>query len=156
MTWSEEESTRQRGQPYDHETFARLVREAVAEVVRKQVEAGIDMVTNGEQVRKVFLATSLNALLSGRVVAVVTAGTASIPVRDRSAIRDRWLYRRGRQSAARARIPHVRAGQTTRRQNPHPQGDQPSDMNLDDMPLTLAFGAEISATYAPVIGDDPN
>ena len=29
-------------------------------------------------------------------------------------------------------------------------------MNLDDMPLTLAFGAEISATYAPVIGDDPN
>ena len=31
---------KERGQPYDTETFARLVREAVADVVRKQVEAG--------------------------------------------------------------------------------------------------------------------
>jgi 5-methyltetrahydropteroyltriglutamate--homocysteine methyltransferase len=46
--------SKERGQPYDHETFARLVREAVAEVVRKQVEAGIDIVTDGEQGKESF------------------------------------------------------------------------------------------------------
>ena len=40
---------REEGQPYDRAALARLVREAVAEVVRKQVEAGIDIVTDGEQ-----------------------------------------------------------------------------------------------------------
>jgi hypothetical protein len=45
---------RERGQPYDTEAFARLVREAVADVVRKQVEAGIDIVTDGEQGKESF------------------------------------------------------------------------------------------------------
>ena len=45
---------KERGQPYDTETFARLVREAVADVVRKQVEAGIDIVTDGEQGKESF------------------------------------------------------------------------------------------------------
>ena len=49
---------KERGQPYDTETFARLVREAVADVVRKQVEAGIDIVTDGEQARKASLGIS--------------------------------------------------------------------------------------------------
>src|SRR5262249_32556243 len=38
---------KERGQPYDTEAFAQLVREAVADVARKQVEAGIDIVTDG-------------------------------------------------------------------------------------------------------------
>src|SRR3989442_15743378 len=42
------------GQPYHTEPFARLVREAVADVVRKQVEAGIDIVTDGEQGKESF------------------------------------------------------------------------------------------------------
>jgi 5-methyltetrahydropteroyltriglutamate--homocysteine methyltransferase len=37
------------GEPYDHETYARRVRSAVAEIVRKQVESGIDIPTDGEQ-----------------------------------------------------------------------------------------------------------
>jgi 5-methyltetrahydropteroyltriglutamate--homocysteine methyltransferase len=45
---------KERGQPYDHDAFARLVREAVTEVVRKQVEAGIDIVTDGEQGKESF------------------------------------------------------------------------------------------------------
>ena len=45
---------REDGQPYDREEFARLVREAVADVVRKQVEAGIDIVTDGEQGKASF------------------------------------------------------------------------------------------------------
>jgi 5-methyltetrahydropteroyltriglutamate--homocysteine methyltransferase len=37
------------GQSYDRGEFAKRVREAVVDVVRKQVEAGIDIVTDGEQ-----------------------------------------------------------------------------------------------------------
>lgn len=45
---------KERGQPYDRDQFAALVREAVADVVRKQVEAGIDIVTDGEQGKESF------------------------------------------------------------------------------------------------------
>jgi 5-methyltetrahydropteroyltriglutamate--homocysteine methyltransferase len=45
---------RENGQPHDREELARLVREAVTEVVRKQVEAGIDIVTDGEQGKASF------------------------------------------------------------------------------------------------------
>jgi 5-methyltetrahydropteroyltriglutamate--homocysteine methyltransferase len=45
---------REEGQPYDREALARLVRESVADVVRKQVEAGIDIVTDGEQGKSGF------------------------------------------------------------------------------------------------------
>ena len=41
--------SKDRGQPYDQETYAKLVRDAVADVVRRQSEAGIDIVTDGEQ-----------------------------------------------------------------------------------------------------------
>jgi 5-methyltetrahydropteroyltriglutamate--homocysteine methyltransferase len=44
------------GQPYDHEAFAVRVRSAVAEVVRRQVEAGVDIVTDGEQGKPGFFA----------------------------------------------------------------------------------------------------
>jgi 5-methyltetrahydropteroyltriglutamate--homocysteine methyltransferase len=43
-----------RGQPYDRDAYAKLVREAVAEVVRKQGEAGVDVVTDGEQSKASF------------------------------------------------------------------------------------------------------
>jgi len=46
--------SKERGQPYDRETYARLVREAVADVARKQTEAGIDIVTDGEQGKASF------------------------------------------------------------------------------------------------------
>ena len=45
---------REEAQPYDREELAKLVREAVSEVVRKQVEAGIDIVTDGEQGKSGF------------------------------------------------------------------------------------------------------
>jgi len=43
-----------RGQPYDRPTYARLVREAVTDIVRKQTEAGVDIVTDGEQGKASF------------------------------------------------------------------------------------------------------
>ena len=45
---------REDGQPYDHAQLGREVRAAVAHVVRKQVEAGIDIVTDGEQGKSGF------------------------------------------------------------------------------------------------------
>ncbi len=45
---------REQGQPYDRDDLARLVREAVADVVRQQIEAGIDIVTDGEQGKASF------------------------------------------------------------------------------------------------------
>ena len=44
------------GQPYDHDAYARRVRSAVAEVVRRQIESGIDIPTDGEQGKPGFFA----------------------------------------------------------------------------------------------------
>jgi 5-methyltetrahydropteroyltriglutamate--homocysteine methyltransferase len=46
--------SKDRGQPYDREAYARLVREAVADVARRQTEAGVDIVTDGEQGKASF------------------------------------------------------------------------------------------------------
>jgi 5-methyltetrahydropteroyltriglutamate--homocysteine methyltransferase len=43
-----------RGQPYDRDAYTRLVREAVADVVRGQTEAGVDIITDGEQGKASF------------------------------------------------------------------------------------------------------
>ena len=41
-------------EPYDHEVYATRVRSAVAEVVRKQAESGVDVVNDGEQSKTGF------------------------------------------------------------------------------------------------------
>jgi len=38
-----------KGQPYNNDAYVKRVRGAVAEVVRKQVECGVDIVTDREQ-----------------------------------------------------------------------------------------------------------
>ena len=45
---------KEQGQPYDREELARQVRQAVTDVVRKQIEAGVDIVTDGEQGKSGF------------------------------------------------------------------------------------------------------
>jgi len=55
---------RERGNPYDHEALAARVRSAVAEAVRKQVECGIDIVSDGEQ-GKLGFNTYTNQRLGG-------------------------------------------------------------------------------------------
>jgi 5-methyltetrahydropteroyltriglutamate--homocysteine methyltransferase len=47
-------TAKERGQPYDREAYTRLVREAVADVVRRQTDAGVDVVTDGEQGKASF------------------------------------------------------------------------------------------------------
>jgi 5-methyltetrahydropteroyltriglutamate--homocysteine methyltransferase len=53
-----------RGEPYDPAEFARQVRQAVADIVAKQVAIGIDVVSDGEQ-SKVGYATYIKDRLTG-------------------------------------------------------------------------------------------
>ena len=46
---------KENGRPYDPEVFDRQVREAVADRVQRQIDAGIDIVTDGEQSKSSFL-----------------------------------------------------------------------------------------------------
>ena len=52
------------GQPYNHNAYAKRVQGAVAEIVRKQVETGIDIITDGEQSKPGFF-TYVNERLTG-------------------------------------------------------------------------------------------
>src|SRR5215468_9731271 len=47
-------AAKDRGQSYDREAYSRLVREAVADVVGRQTDAGVDVVTDGEQGKASF------------------------------------------------------------------------------------------------------
>ena len=47
-------TAKDRGQPYDRDAYARLVRDAVADVVRRQTEAAVDVITDGEQSKASF------------------------------------------------------------------------------------------------------
>jgi 5-methyltetrahydropteroyltriglutamate--homocysteine methyltransferase len=52
------------GAPYDQEAYSRRVQSAVAEVVRKQIESGVDVVTDGEQGKPGFF-TYVSERLNG-------------------------------------------------------------------------------------------
>src|SRR5262249_36698207 len=55
---------REHGEPYDRTEFGRVITEAVSEAVRKQVEAGIDIVSDGET-SKIGYATYIKDRLTG-------------------------------------------------------------------------------------------
>ena len=59
---------KENGRPYDAEAFDRRVRDAVADVVRRQAEVGIDVVSDGEQ-GKVNFITYVHERLTGFEVA---------------------------------------------------------------------------------------
>jgi len=52
------------GQLYDHDAYAKRVQSAVAEIVRKQVKTGVDIITDGEQSKPGFF-TYVNERLTG-------------------------------------------------------------------------------------------
>ena len=55
---------RERGEPYDSNAFDRVMAEAVSEAVRKQVQLGIDIVSDGET-SKIGYATYIKDRLTG-------------------------------------------------------------------------------------------
>ena len=58
-----------KGQPYNNDVYVKRVRGAVAEVVRKQVECGVDIVTDGEQGKASFNAYVVERLTGFAAVA---------------------------------------------------------------------------------------
>src|SRR2546426_8638383 len=59
------------GKPYDRDAYVKRVRTAVADVVRKQVECGIDIVTDGEQGK-----ASFNAYVAERLTGFEAVGNS--------------------------------------------------------------------------------
>ncbi len=65
---------KEHGEPYDQDMYDRAVRDAVADVVRRQAESGIDVVNDGEQSK-----TSFNRYIVERLNGFTpTAGTARV------------------------------------------------------------------------------
>ena len=79
-------AAKERGQSIDEDAYQQCLRDAVADVVRKQVEAGIDVVDDGEMGKASWI-TYLYERVSGLEVRPVTLEGASMlpPSRDRQA-----------------------------------------------------------------------
>ena len=59
------------GRPYDQGAYAKRIQDAVAEMVRKQIECGVDIVTDGEQSKPSF-----NAYLIERLTGFAPVATS--------------------------------------------------------------------------------
>jgi 5-methyltetrahydropteroyltriglutamate--homocysteine methyltransferase len=66
-----------RGKPYDRDAYAKRIRGAVADAVRKQVECGVDIVTDGEQSKPSFNAYLIERLTGFEPVASSEARVAA-------------------------------------------------------------------------------
>ena len=79
-------AAKERGQDYDEEAYQKCLRESVDDVVRRQVEAGIDVVDDGEMGKASWI-TYLYERVSGLEVRPIQLEGASMlpPSRDRQA-----------------------------------------------------------------------
>ena len=79
-------AAKERGQSYDEDAYAKTLREAVADNVRRQADAGIDVVNDGEMGKASWI-TYLYERVSGLEPRMVPLDSASIlpPSRDRQA-----------------------------------------------------------------------
>jgi 5-methyltetrahydropteroyltriglutamate--homocysteine methyltransferase len=78
-------AAQERGEPYDEAAFEAALKNAVADVVRKQAEVGIDVVSDGEFGKATWI-TYLYERISGLETRPLTAeGTMLPPSRDRLA-----------------------------------------------------------------------
>jgi 5-methyltetrahydropteroyltriglutamate--homocysteine methyltransferase len=79
-------AAKERGKPFDEAAYAECLRDAVADVVRRQVEAGIDVVDDGEMGKASWI-TYLYERVSGLELRPVQLEGASMlpPSRDRQA-----------------------------------------------------------------------
>jgi 5-methyltetrahydropteroyltriglutamate--homocysteine methyltransferase len=76
------------GKPYDHEAFAVQLADSVAEVVRQQVDTGIDIVSDGEFSKGANWAFYVHKRLSGLTVRPATAEEAKDPMASMGGGRD--------------------------------------------------------------------
>lgn len=79
-------AAKERGQDYDEEAYQKCLRESVSDIVRKQVEVGINVVDDGEMGKASWI-TYLYERVSGLEVRAIQleGGTMYPPSRDRQA-----------------------------------------------------------------------
>jgi 5-methyltetrahydropteroyltriglutamate--homocysteine methyltransferase len=79
-------AAKDRGQPYDEDAYARTLKQAVTDVVRRQVEAGIDIPNDGEMGKATWI-TYLYERVSGLELRKQELDSGSVlpPSRDRQA-----------------------------------------------------------------------
>src|SRR6184192_2952008 len=105
---------KEQGQSYDREELARQVREAVTEVVRKQIEAGVDIVTDGEQGKSGFFTYVIERFNGferklpspGKEMRPRSAGREYLAFPDYYAWSERIAVRRSQRARARRRCLH--------------------------------------------------
>jgi 5-methyltetrahydropteroyltriglutamate--homocysteine methyltransferase len=78
----------QYGQPYDQNVLSERVQEAVAEVVRQQTEAGVDIISDGEQGKTGFLLYGNQRLTGFESVPPKPGESGRVPRRDQLAFPD--------------------------------------------------------------------
>jgi len=66
---------KQEGRPYDQGAYAKTLREAVARIVRRQAEAGVDVVSDGEFGKSISWSQYLLERMSGFERRPATPGT---------------------------------------------------------------------------------
>ena len=79
------EAAMQRGEPYDEEAYERTLRACVADVVRRQVEAGVDIVSDGEFGKANWISYLYDRVDGVESRAVPEGETRMPPSRDRQA-----------------------------------------------------------------------
>src|SRR6266516_3856076 len=77
-------AAKDRGQPYDEDAYAKTLKQAVSDIVARQVEAGIDVPNDGEMGKATWI-TYLYERVTGLEPRMVQLDSASIlpPSRDR-------------------------------------------------------------------------
>ncbi len=80
------------GQPYDEAAFEACLTESVAEVVRQQVETGIDIVSDGEFSKGANWAFYVHKRLSGITVRPITPEEAKDPMASQLGGQDRQAF----------------------------------------------------------------
>jgi 5-methyltetrahydropteroyltriglutamate--homocysteine methyltransferase len=150
------------GRPYDHEAFAGRVRSAVAEMVAKQAETGIDVVSDGEQGRlgwTAFLPERL-AGFEERPVTAPAGGTVTGRERQRGLF-DGYLAERARLQAmgdGREYIPTPEAVKALQIQTvcsgpvSH-KGPGPIQQEISNFKAALQ-GVQVVEAFLPSVGPD--
>src|SRR5688572_10569257 len=80
------------GKPYDEKAYETCLTDSVAEIVRQQAEAGVDIVSDGEFSKGVNWAFYIHKRLQGIAVRPVTAEEAKDPMASMGGGRDRVAF----------------------------------------------------------------
>ncbi len=96
---------KQGGQPYDHAAYAACLKAAVADVVRRQAEVGIDVISDGEFGKAISWNQYVVERLSGFEQRAIPAGfRPGVPGADRTRFKDFYAELDAREPMANAKM----------------------------------------------------